>query len=56
MAHTVTFQGANDGCLSDAALAPGATWEVKFTAPRTYDYLCTIHAPSMKVEITVSGS
>jgi plastocyanin len=53
--HTVTFQAANDGCLSDAALNPGSTWEVKFTAPGTYDYICTIHAPNMKGEITVSG-
>jgi plastocyanin len=43
-------------CLSDAELDPGATWEVKFTAAGTYNYLCTIHAPSMKGEITVSGS
>ncbi len=56
VAHTATFQGATDGCLSDAALAPGATWEVKFTAPGTYNYLCTIHAPSMNGEVTVSGS
>jgi plastocyanin len=54
--HTVTFQDANDGCLSDAALDPGATWEVKFTAAGTYNYACMIHAPSMKGEITVSGS
>lgn len=56
VAHTATFQGATDGCLSDAALAPGATWAVKFTAPGTYNYLCTIHAPSMNGEVTVSGS
>ena len=54
--HTVTFQDANDGCLSDAAHEPGATWEVKFTAAGTYNYLWTIHAPNMKGEITVSGS
>jgi len=54
--HTVMFQDAHDGCLSDAALDPGATWEVKFTAAGTYNYHGTIHAPSMKGEITVSGS
>jgi plastocyanin len=54
--HTVTFQDNNDGCLTDDALNPGATWDVKFTAPGTYNYICTIHAPNMKGEITVSGS
>jgi plastocyanin len=56
VAHTVTFQDADDGCLSDAMLNPGSTWEVKFSAAGTYNYLCTIHAPNMKGEITVSGS
>jgi plastocyanin len=51
----VTFQDANDSCLSDASLDPGATWEVKFNAAGTYNYLCTIHAPNMKGSITVSG-
>jgi plastocyanin len=55
VAHTVTFQDANDGCLSDAMLNPGSTWEVKFTAAGTYNYLCTIHAPNMKGEITVTS-
>jgi plastocyanin len=54
--HTVTFQDTNDGCLTDNTLAPGATWEVKFTKPGTYNYLCTIHAPNMKGVIKVSGS
>ena len=53
--HTVTFQDANDSCLSDASLDPGATWEVKFNTAGTYNYLCTIHAPNMKGSITVSG-
>jgi plastocyanin len=54
--HTVTFQDSNDGCLSDSTLAPGATWQVKFTQPGTYNYLCTIHAPNMKGLIKVTGS
>jgi plastocyanin len=54
--HTVTFQDSNDGCLSDPTLAPGATWQVKFTQPGTYNYLCTIHAPNMKGVIHVTGS
>jgi plastocyanin len=53
--HTVTFRDSNDSCLSDATLDPGATWEVKFTQAGTYNYLCTIHAPNMKGEITVTG-
>ena len=54
--HTVTFQDNNDGCLTDNTLAPGATWQVKFTQPGTYNYLCTIHAPNMKGVIKVTGS
>jgi plastocyanin len=54
--HTVTFQDSNDACLTDATLAAGATWEVKFTQPGTYNYLCTIHAPNMKGVIKVTGS
>jgi plastocyanin len=56
IAHTVTFQDSNDACLTDSTLAPGATWEVKFTQPGTYNYLCTIHAPNMKGVIKVTGS
>jgi plastocyanin len=54
--HTVTFQDKNDACLTDSTLSPGATWEVKFTQPGTYNYLCTIHAPNMKGVLKVSGS
>ena len=54
--HTVTFQDTSDQCLTDAALNPGSTWEVKFTKSGTYHFLCTIHAPNMKGEITVTGS
>jgi plastocyanin len=54
--HTVTFQDNNDGCLTDPTLQPGATWEVKFTQPGTYNYLCTIHAPNMKGVIHITGS
>jgi plastocyanin len=56
VAHTVTFQDSNDSCLTDDTLNPGATWDVMFSAPGTYHYLCTIHAPNMKGQITVSGS
>jgi plastocyanin len=56
VAHTVTFQDSNDGCLTDDTLNPGATWDVSFNASGTFHYLCTIHAPNMKGQITVSGS
>ena len=54
--HTVTFLDNNDACLTDGTLGSGATWEVKFTKPGTYNYICTIHAPNMKGVIKVSGS
>jgi plastocyanin len=53
--HTVNFSGAN-ACLSDDTLDPGATWDVVFNSPGTYDYICTIHAPNMAGTITVTGS
>jgi plastocyanin len=56
IAHTVTFLDSNDGCLTDNTLNPGSTWDVRFTAPGTYHYLCTIHAPNMKGQITLTGS
>jgi plastocyanin len=54
--HTVTFQDKNDSCLTEATFPPGATWEVKFTQPGTYNYICVIHAPNMKGVIHVTGS
>jgi plastocyanin len=54
--HTVTFLDNNDSCLTDNTLSAGATWQVKFTQPGTYKYLCTIHAPNMAGVIKVTGS
>ena len=51
--HTVTFDSSNASCLTDPALNPGSTWEVKFTQAGTYTYTCTIH-PGMNGSITVS--
>jgi plastocyanin len=39
--HTITFD--TQPALSDPALQPGATWEVKFTTAGTYQYRCSIH-------------
>ncbi|MGA7987627.1 MAG: plastocyanin/azurin family copper-binding protein [Candidatus Dormiibacterota bacterium] len=56
VAHNVTFQDGNDGCLTDDALDPGATWDVMLSSPGTYNFLCTIHAPNMKGALTITGS
>ena len=48
--HNITF---DQGCLTDSAFQPGATWEIKFTAAGTYNYKCTIH-PGMDAKITIS--
>jgi plastocyanin len=53
--HTVTFSGAL-ACLSDDTLDPGATWDVEFNNPGSYNYICTIHAPNMAGVLTVTGS
>lgn len=49
--HTITFDAETS--LSDPALQPGATWEVKFTTAGTYQYHCSIH-PTMVGTIVVS--
>jgi plastocyanin len=53
VAHTITFDSSNASCLSDSQIAPGSTWEVKFTQAGTYSYKCTIH-PGMNGTLTVS--
>jgi plastocyanin len=51
VAHTITFDTASS--LSDPTIAPGGTWEVKFSKPGTYSYKCTIH-PGMDGTLKVS--
>ena len=50
--HTITFDEAS--CLSDSTIQPQATWEIKFTQPGTYPYICTIH-PGMNGNLTVTS-
>ena len=54
VAHTVTFDSANASCLTDPQIAPGASWEVKFTQAGSYTYKCTIH-PGMNGSLTVGS-
>src|ERR1051325_11289099 len=49
-AHTVTTAS---GPLHSKALAPGATFAYRFTAPGTFHYICTIH-PYMQGTVVVS--
>jgi plastocyanin len=39
--HTVTF--GSDQAISDANLAAGQSWEVKFTQAGSFGYVCVIH-------------
>lgn len=48
--HNITFD--NPSCFTDSSFQPGGKWQVKFTAPGTYSYHCTIH-PGMDGKITV---
>ncbi len=48
--HTVTFD--SQPYLSDPALQPGATWEIRLTQAGTYPYRCTIH-PGMNGTLVV---
>ena len=54
VAHTITFDSSSASCLTDSQIAPGATWEVKFTVAGSYTYKCTIH-PGMNGSLTVSS-
>ena len=54
VAHTITFDSSNASCLTDSQIAPGASWEVKFTQAGSYTYKCTIH-PGMNGSLTVSS-
>ena len=51
--HNVTFD-ADSSVNSPQAVGPGQTWDIKFTAPGTYVYHCTIH-PGMNGQITVGS-
>lgn len=51
VSHTVTFSAFP--YLTDVSLQPGATWEIRFSRPGTYRYVCTIHS-GMVGSITVS--
>ena len=49
--HTVTFD--SQSYLTDPTLlAPGDTWEIKFTQAGTYPYHCTLH-PGMDGTLVV---
>ncbi len=51
--HNVTWD-ADQTINSPQTIAPGETWQVKFTVAGTYIYHCTIH-PGMDGQITISG-
>jgi plastocyanin len=51
--HNVTFDSYGD-LTSPGSLGPGDTWEVKFSAPGTYSYHCTIH-DGMNGQVTVTA-
>jgi len=51
--HTVTF--TSYPYLSDPTLAPGGTWEVKFSKAGTYAYQCTIHAGMTGMLVVTGG-
>ncbi|MGH7722065.1 MAG: cupredoxin domain-containing protein [Candidatus Dormibacteria bacterium] len=51
--HNITFD-SQSSLDSPSAVGPGSTWEVKFSAPGTYPYHCTIHA-GMNGQITVTS-
>jgi plastocyanin len=52
--HSVTFQ--NDSAISDANLNGGQTFEVRFTQPGSFPYVCVYHQSlGMIGTVTVAG-
>jgi plastocyanin len=52
MAHSVT---SDANAFDSGMIAPGATWEHRFTTPGTFAYHCTPH-PWMKAVVNVTGA
>lgn len=48
--HSVQVQGESEVHM----MRPGETAEVTFSAPGTFNYLCTLHAQNMKGTVLVS--
>jgi plastocyanin len=54
--HDVTWDPTNDEPLnSPRHMKKGDTWQVKFSVPGSYHYLCTIHAFTMIGTVTVTS-
>lgn len=54
--HDVTWDPANDSPLnSHRHMKNGDTWQVRFSVPGSYHYLCSIHAFSMIGTVTVTA-
>jgi plastocyanin len=51
-AHNVTFDG--QAGISSDTMNGGDKFQVKFTRPGSYHYVCTFHAPGMQGTVTVS--
>jgi plastocyanin len=53
--HSVQVQGASSGVDANVHLMhPGDTAQITFTAPGTYNYVCTFHTQNMKGVVIVS--
>jgi plastocyanin len=50
--HTTTSPGVWDS----GRLAPGASWSMRFDAPDTFNYLCSIHPDEMRGSIVVEAA
>lgn len=54
--HNVTFDADTSNVVSSpATMRYGSRWQVKFTTPGTYTYICTRHPLRMKGSVTVVG-
>jgi plastocyanin len=53
--HNVSFRTADAYSLLSPNLLNGRVWQVKFTVPGVYPYVCSLHPTDMKGTITVTG-
>ena len=53
--HTVTATAGN-GTMNSGDMAPGATFNFTFTAPGTYDYICSYHSWMKGTVVVVAGT
>jgi plastocyanin len=51
----VSFRTADAYPLPSPTMPNGGVWQVKFTVPGVYPYICSLHPSDMKGIVTATG-